>query len=405
MPKKIEYKGNNTFVLRVPVGYTEKGYVKTKNRTITAKSMDEAEAMFQKFEAGVRYSTVNTGKFPETVAELVEYWFLNVGNIGRKQQTIAQDRYISRRIIEALGHLKVRKVTYNHLNTFTTNLIKERSRNNSQKFLSSRTIRAHQDFLKIIFGYAQKIGLRMDNPTDLMTMFVNKKKKLQLPDKQFISDYLNAIDTKPINLKCATYMALLLGLRRGEICGLLWENVNFDAKTVNVKLNRIKYDKNVGLITNNDIIVGNSLLTSLKTEQSERMLALPDILIKQLLEVKACNEKNREIYMQLPGYEPIFTKFVFLNEETGRPIGVDTLSRITAQIAKKCGQTAFTFHKLRHLATSVLLEQKIPLNVVQHVLGHADAQTTLDTYAHLLKPVDKEAAEIMQEFVNDVKSR
>lgn len=84
MPKKIEYKGNNVYVLRVPVGHTPRGYVKTTNKRVVADSMAEAQALYNKYEAGVMAEIESSGATPKTVKELVEHWFENVGNIGRK---------------------------------------------------------------------------------------------------------------------------------------------------------------------------------------------------------------------------------------------------------------------------------------------------------------------------------
>ena len=149
MPKKIEYKGSNVYVLRVPVGRNEHGNVQTKNQTITAESLEDAEVQYIKFEALVKSSDIGSEfKPPETVADLVEHWFYNVMRISSKKTTAATNRRISTRVVEALGHLKIKKVTYLHLNKFTAQLQMERNRNNPDKFLSERTIRMHQEYLK-----------------------------------------------------------------------------------------------------------------------------------------------------------------------------------------------------------------------------------------------------------------
>ncbi len=402
MPKKIEYKGSNVYVLRVPVGHTQRGYVKTTNKRVVANSMAEAQALYYKYEAGVKAEIESSGATPKTVKELVEHWFENVGNIGRKNTTIATDRHTSQRIIEALGDLHVRKVTYTQLNRFTANLIDEQCRNNSGRALSNRTVRMHQDFLKKLFDYAVKIGLRLDNPTEHMTFVKKSRKKIALPNMNFIKDYVQTIDEKSTNLRCAAYLALALGLRRGEICGLRWQDVDFQSNIIMVKWNRVKYDK-AGTVSKNAIIVGASILQSPKSEEGDRQVAVPNEIMEELRELKLLNDSHKAVYQSVPGYEPIFSEFLILNEATGRPINVDTLSRFTGRISKCCGREGFTTHKLRHLATSVMLDQKLPVNVVQSVLGHADSKTTLDIYAHLLRPVNTEAAQIMGNFLQNMR--
>ena len=197
-------------------------------------------------------------------------------------------------------------------------------------------------------------------------------------------------------------MALVLGLRRGEICGLRWQDVDFKSNIITVRWNRVKYDK-AATVSKNAIIIGASILQSPKSEEGERQVAVPEEIMKELKELKLLNESNTAVYQSVPGYEPIFSEFLILNEATGRPINVDTLSRFTGRISKYCGREGFTTHKLRHLATSVMLDQKLPVNVVQSVLGHADSKTTLDVYAHLLRPVNTEAAQIMGNFLQNMR--
>lgn len=404
MPKKIEYKGNNVYVLRVTVGRNDRGNVQTKNQTVTAESMEDAEAQYNKFEALVK-GCGNGAEFkpPETVADLVEFWFQNVMAIGKKKTTAATNRRISIRVVEALGHLNINKVTYLHLNRFTAQLQLERNRNKPDKFLSERTIRMHQDFLKDIFEYAVKVGLRKDNPTENMELIKKKRKKIVLPDDEFLQNYFVEVDKKPLNIKCAIYLALFLGLRRAEICGLRWQDVDLENGFLTIHHNRVKLDKVADVIPGKDIVICSSVLTDPKTDEGVRPIAMPDELVSELKLLKQQNESNLPVYRSFPDYQSIFSEFLILNESTGKPINVDTLSHATSKISKLCGEEGFTTHKLRHLMTSVLIDSKVSVKTVQSILGHADSETTLDTYAHILKPVNREAAEVMNNFVKSLR--
>ena len=404
MPKKIEYKGNNIYVLRVTVGRNDRGNVQTKNQTVTAESMEDAEVQYNKFEALVK-GCGNGAEFkpPETVAELVEHWFRNVMAISKKKTTAATNRNISTRVVEALGHLKIKKVTYLHLNKFTSLLQRERNRNKPDKFLSERTICMHQEYVKQIFDYAVQLGLLKENPAVNMTRIKKKRKKIILPDEVFLQNYFAEVDKKPLNMKCGIYLALFLGLRRAEICGLRWQDVDLENRVLTVRHNRVKLERGAEVIPGKDIIIGSSILTDPKTDEGVRPIAIPDVLVNDLKLLKQQNEGNAEIYMSYPDYQPIFSEFLILNESSGKPINVDTISHTTGKISKLCGKEGFTTHDLRHLMTSVLIDEKVSVKAVQSILGHAEAQTTLDIYAHILKPVNREAAEVMNNYVQSLR--
>lgn len=403
MPKRIEYKGNNTYILRVVIGYNPTGTVKTKNITITANSKFEAEAKYNCWKANIENSLQLKGVIPETVNDLIDHWYENVGSIGKKDSTKASDKHTSMRIREALGHLKVSKVTYVHLNKFTKALEEAPNLNDPDKHLSTRTIRGYQNFLKKIFSYSVKIGIRIDNPCDNMTIIPKKKTKITLPSLNYMQKFLKEMDKLPINQKTALYLALFLGLRRGEICGLHWDDINFKENTITISWNRVKNDKIVKNSSQHNIIIGSSILSTPKTEESSRILAIPRTLSEMLINLYAENNKHIEIYKKHPNYQKSFAEYVIINPETGAPISVDTVSRITSRLCKKIGGLKFSTHRLRHLATSVLIDQKLSLKEVQTIIGHADAKTTLDTYTHILRPVCRDAADTMENFVKNLK--
>lgn len=175
--------------------------------------------------------------------------------------------------------------------------------------------------------------------------------------KQFISVEDN------IEWKCAFEILYYCGLRRGELRGLTWDNIDFFNKTLSVNKN----------ITNSSGDSGEWILTTPKTKSSYRTIPMPDILIEDLKEYK-------ETCKKYPKFNSKF--FVFGGVE---PIKPDTLRLEKIRIAEKAGVKQIRLHDFRHSCASLLINSGANVMIVAKYLGHTKIDETLNTYSHLFK--------------------
>jgi integrase len=157
--------------------------------------------------------------------------------------------------------------------------------------------------------------------------------------------------------------ALATGCRRGEICGLQWQDVNLDKGTVQIKRNvgTVGYKARVG---------------TTKTATSNRVIALPKSMRDELAEL-AGNTKP--------------TDWVFPNP-LGQLRHPNVLSNQVARHFAAIGLDDFSLHDLRHAHATFLLQQKLPLKAVSQRLGHADVRITLGIYTHVMPGDDEHLA-------------
>ncbi len=189
-------------------------------------------------------------------------------------------------------------------------------------------------------------------------------------------------------LKIAFMLMLFTGLRRGEIFGLKWEDIDFKKKTMKISrtLYRVKNYENTDAKT-------VLKLEKTKTEKSERVIPLFDNLIKSLKE-----HKKRQIKEKLKlGGKYTNMDLVFCSE-FGNFLEPSILNKVLKAATKKVTLTGVTVHTLRHTFATRGLESGIELKVMQELLGHTTINTTADIYTHVLLDKKRESVSKLKDL-------
>lgn len=173
-------------------------------------------------------------------------------------------------------------------------------------------------------------------------------------------------------------IALLCGLRRGELLGLMWEDLDLDRGTLAVRR---------GLIRGNG---GTWELGAPKTASGRRTIALDATCVAALRKHRAA--QNAERLRLGPAWED--HGFVFTNA-LGGPLHVNALVSRFERLIVAAGVRRIRFHDLRHTCATLALIQGIHPKIVQERLGHANVAMTLDRYSHVTPGLQREAADTM----------
>ncbi len=172
-------------------------------------------------------------------------------------------------------------------------------------------------------------------------------------------------------------VALAMGLRQGEALGLCWEDVDFEARTLRVEPGLQRLDKKLQL-------------TDLKSDSRRRTLPLPETIvtalrahrIRQLEEKMLAGDHWQE-------FGRVFTTTI------GTPLDARNVLRKFHKALEDAGLRPQRFHDLRHAAASLLLAQGVPPKTVQEILSHSDIRLTMNTYAHVMPAMKRDAADLM----------
>lgn len=224
-----------------------------------------------------------------------------------------------------------------------------------------------QKFIKQVLNFAEKqwdFNLRK---------FYNKlepfktpgaiKKEMDFYEPQEFFQYISVIDD--LRDKCLFETLYYCGLRRSEARGLQWRHIDFKNHTLTIA------QQVLNLAGNN--ASSSWYIASPKTESSNRTIPVPEVLLKDLAELKKSNERFSKFKQ---------TWFVFGDDV---PITYHQIYSRNNNYCKKAGLRHIRIHDFRHSCASALISAAAPITAVSNYLGHSETTETLETYTHLVK--------------------
>lgn len=228
-----------------------------------------------------------------------------------------------------------------------------------------------REFLNIAVKDAVSQGYIKTNPIAESKPYPRKKPKIIILGKEKIKLLLKVAEDNPWYLEIL--LALFCGLRKGEIQGLKFSDI--DAERRIVSINR--------QITSNPIVLkGQSKIAAYeveerdpKTENSFRMLKIPEAIMPEIEKRRELVAVNKEKY----GDDYIDGDYISC-QENGMPHAVSSFNNALTKLCKKNGLPHITVHGLRHMYATILLEQGVELIKISALLGHASVSTTFEFY-------------------------
>lgn len=248
------------------------------------------------------------------------------------------------------------------------------------------TIHTYHRVLSAVLHQAVKWKYIDRNPAeraDLPSIAHRRAKYLDEPDAWRL---LELLQQEPIFWRAIVTFDLLSGLRRAELLGLRWCDVDFDNWILLIRQ------------TWNYVPGEGCYIDTPKTEGSERFLKISRTAIDLLLGVREWQEQQAATLGDAWENEDdrVFTK------ENGTPLFPDSISKWFTAFVKRSGLPPVTVHSLRHTYASLMIADGTPLVNVSHSLGHAQVSTTTNIYAHVIAAAEARAAAVSDRFSDAV---
>jgi integrase len=222
-------------------------------------------------------------------------------------------------------------------------------------------------------------------------------------DDEQARQVLELLDDVPIKWKTIMYLLIFSGIRRGELLGLEWGDVDFDNKVIHIRRTS-QYVQHIGIITK-----------SPKNDTSFRTIKLSEMMFDQLREYQQYWQKLRkelgdnwqsiiEIKLVDGSIKTIINDRLFIKDDS-TPMNPDSVTDWTRKFVKRNNLPHFTPHSLRHTHATLLIAEGVSIPTVSRRLGHSSISTTSKIYVHAIQSADEIASNTIEGKLNPHKKK
>lgn len=334
------------------------------SRTVHGNS-EASDKALQSFVADVERSRKTSGD-THTVRQLMIRWLAHSRREDRSPTTLREhQRSVEKNILPALGDIQLHRLDPTMLTCFYDDL--------RDRGLAASTVRRNHAIIKAACRFGVKRGWLTSNPADGAEVPTSRPRPKSVPTPENVQAMISAAEEDDPDMATLIALAAVTGARRGELCGLRWGDVDFEAGTVTI-------ERSVAVMGR-----GKTVVKSTKTHQVRRLALDPfglEVFNRQRSRIE---DRARELGVEVTNQTPVLTY------DLDRPISPDACSHYVRAVAHRVGVDCH-LHALRHFAASQLIGAGYDARTVAGRLGHADASTTLRVYAHVLPERDRAAA-------------
>lgn len=377
MKGHIKQRSKGSWTIWVDLGRDpETGKRKQQTVTVRGSKKDaerELRAVLTRIEGGAHIKPAKM-----TVGQYLEQWLDSYVATNTTPKT--RDRYegiVRVHLIPAFGSLQLAALQPQRIQNYYSQALKS-GRKDGNGGLSARTVRYHHMVLYEALKHAVKHGILIRNVVEAVDPPTPETRELAIIDSDGVRILLQAAKSTPYY--ACIFTAVYTGLRRSELLGLRWCDVDLELANLSV------------VQTLHQLQDGTYIFGKPKTKGSRRQIALSPSLAILLREHKEGQEFDR----MLLGKPLSSTDLVFSHPD-GSPLRPNSVSRAFEGLARSLGFRGIRFHDLRHAHATLMLRQGIHPKIVSERLGHSSVAITLDIYSHVLPGLQEAAAHRFEE--------
>ena len=331
---------------------------KRKALAMLPQAKEEIEA-----EVNARYSIVEENPPFEYC---VNQWLEAKSKTVKENSMQGYRSYAKNHIIPMLGNNRIKNITYDKLQWYCDTMADS---------LKPETIGKHFTLISGVLDDAIRDGIISSNPATLVKMPRAKDKfKGSTLTVEQAKKLLSAAEAAGEPIYTAILLSMVYGLRRSEVCGLRWQDIDFDNGAMHIC---------------NTVVKGDMKYIEeerTKTKKSDRVIALVDFTVPHLKTLK-----DEQLAAGL-------TLDKVCRWSNGDDIKHDYISKKFNKLLKANNLPSIRYHDLRHTAASLLIASGATPQQTQEFLGHETVSTTMNIYAHCLNEAKIETANLMNKI-------
>jgi integrase len=371
--KHVAKDGTVSYRVRVDAGI-DPVTGRRKRPLRTFKTRREAEVgLAQWLDEVERGTAVDPSKM--TMGEYLAYWLDADAKPNVRPSTYSSyERVIRVQITPRIGAVPLQKLNALHVKHCYARMRREPRADGKPGTLSNRSIRYAHTVLKMALKEALRTHLVVRNVADEVDPPKAVRPKIEYWDLEEALRFLEVADTDPY--RALWHVAMNTGMRKSELLGLRWCDVDLARGTVQVRQQHTKVQGLPGERAKRQ--TGDP-----KSDAGHRRITLPSDCVAVLREYLA----SRPLPMDASRQGLVFT------DADGQPVVHETITDRFDRLVARAGVKRITFHGMRHTHATLLLLAGVNIKAVSVRLGHSSIQITLDTYAHVLPEMEEQAAE------------
>lgn len=317
-------------------------------------------------------------------AFLVERWLPSIRSTVRETTLVGYARHVETYLVPELGHLRLDRLTGADLAALYGRL---RVAGRKGKPLAEGTVARIHATISRSLADAVEAKLRTTNPARDVPRSARPRQRrsggsdLRYWTAEQLGSLLSLAAEREPRMYPLIRLAAYTGMRRGEVCGLRWADLDVKSGHLSVRRTLTAMDPPDGL--------GMRLIGGEPKSGKGRRVDLDPETVEVLT-----GWRKQQMADQLalggawPDHGLVFTR------ESGDPMHPDTASTVFDRLVRDSGLPRITFHGMRHTHATILLSKGVPVKVVSERLGHATVQITLDTYAHVMPGLQAQAVAV-----------
>lgn len=367
---------------KVPVGINPDGSI--KYQYVSGKREMDVKEKVDTLKGDVRN---NTYAEPNriTIKQWLDTWLnVTIKEAVKDTTWLSYESMIKKHINPAIGGIRLMQLQTSHLQKLYNEKIKGGRSDGKEGGLSPRTVRYIHQVINGSLKQAVKEKLISVNVSESVRLPKDPKKEMKVLELEDVSRFLETAKTNRYykHYYAAYLLELYTGLRRGELLGIRWKDIDLKNRNIQVRQQLVK-------------VGSKHEIRELKTESSQnRVISIPDEMIHELKDHK---QKQEEFLKDL-GYndlqikEQFKTGLVFVNEIGTGFIQPRNFTRNFKGVLKTAKLGDIRFHDMRHTFALLSLQQGVDIKTLQSDLGHNSIETTLDRYGHVNDEMKRDAA-------------
>ena len=361
----IQERPDGTWRIFVSAGTGDNGRRRRVSEVVTGSRRD-ANRRLSELAQAIRTGAYAPNGAQQTLAQFVQEWWPSKAASLAPRTAEGYRKMLDSYVLPALGRKRIQRITSGDVSRLVGELV--------DRGTVTQAVHVHR-FTKTLFNAAIRAGTVVGNPIGAVAQPRLPHREMQVigPEEwQTVRDYLAERQSWAL---LPLTVAITTGLRRSEVLGLQWVDIDFERSVLTVR-------RTVHNIPGKGITIGHP-----KSHRSARAVALDQRTLAALAEHR---EQAKDAAGML-GRRFAETDFVFARVD-GSPWRPDSLTHVWVRAAKACGVTG-RLHDLRHTTATIMLSRGIPVRLVSERLGHASPGFTLSVYAHTLPGAQAAAAE------------